>query len=248
MSSLEFLNILICINIDDDGFFRGQFNVIKTYVARYTRYSVPSAVLVLFAASSLSQFIVDGPQFARLSSETAHCRSNGWLNLLFIQHYVKPTDTCLNHMWYLEADLLMFYMAPFFVYLLWMFRHRSVKLIVCIILLLQFYSFWKIKGCDKVFSLQCNDNLIFFFRPKPSYVEFYKHVKHRLPQYLCGILTGFAMHSTGTGRFFKRSRVTIGWLLSIGFMTTHVFYQFSPSHSILGKKFYISVSRELWTA
>lgn len=82
------------------------------------------------------------------------------------------------------------------------------------------------------------------------YIEYYKHIKFRLPQYLCGVITGFMMHKATSSRRSNPSTygIAVGWILSIGFMLTHVFYRLYPQYSAVGRTIYDSVFRELWAA
>lgn len=75
----------------------------------------------------------------------------------------------------------------------------------------------------------------------------YKQTQYRLAQYLIGTLTGYIIY---TSRKSQLPRIVIffGWLLSIGFLVSHVFYRLRPSHSVVGRILYDSLYREFWTA
>lgn len=76
----------------------------------------------------------------------------------------------------------------------------------------------------------------------------YKNPLYRLSQYLCGIFTGFLMYTGNNQRStINNKQIIVGWILSIGYLTTNYVYILIPS-GLIAHNVYNSISRDLWAA
>lgn len=79
-------------------------------------------------------------------------------------------------------------------------------------------------------------------------IQIYKQTQYRLAEYLVGVIAGYLMYtSAGRKSKLKKSFVTTFWIISIGFITFHVFCPLKPKKFDAGGFVYESIYRELWT-
>lgn len=135
------MKIQICLPFQS---FSKQFNPLKVYINRYLRYFPAVALLVLFFASSLPRFIIDGPHFSELTYNAYKCKKWWWSSFLFIQNYANNNENCLNHTWYLSADFQLFLLTPVIVCVLRKYGRKFVGVIVAVIVLLQCLTFYEL--------------------------------------------------------------------------------------------------------
>ncbi|XP_038121411.1 nose resistant to fluoxetine protein 6 [Culex quinquefasciatus] len=66
---------------------------------------LPVYLFVMLVTATLYRRIQLGPLYDRIVGiEANNCRNNWWVNLLFLNNYVKVNETCVQPSWYLSAD------------------------------------------------------------------------------------------------------------------------------------------------
>ena len=85
------------------------------YLHRYLRITLPHVGLMLLA-TGLWAHIGDGPFY--FQGTDAYCKSNWWINLLYLNNFIDISHQCVGWNWYLMVDMQFFIFAPFVVYLL----------------------------------------------------------------------------------------------------------------------------------
>lgn len=77
---------------------------IKATVYRYVRLMPLMTFFLMFHASWLHH-LDSGPFWDTMNfSERQFCRSNWWINILFLNNYFSGDFKCLVHSWYLSTD------------------------------------------------------------------------------------------------------------------------------------------------
>ena len=91
------------------------------------RLTIPLAFVVGFAAT-FYRGLVSGPLAGYFSADEG-CIENWWHNLLYINIYVDKTErvSCLEHTWYLAADMTLFAASPIVVLPLYYWRKWGLR-------------------------------------------------------------------------------------------------------------------------
>lgn len=77
---------------------------IKAVALRYIRL-VPLLIFMILLHSTWLYRIGDGPFWeANVLGDREHCRENWWLNLIFLNNYIRVDRMCMFHSWYLATD------------------------------------------------------------------------------------------------------------------------------------------------
>lgn len=77
---------------------------VKAVIARYMRL-VPLLILTIAVHATWLRKLGDGPFWSGfVGVEKKFCRENWWINLLFLNNYVKVDEMCVFHSWYLATD------------------------------------------------------------------------------------------------------------------------------------------------
>lgn len=64
---------------------------------------------------------------------------------------------------------------------------------------------------------------------------------------MIGVIGGFLIFDRKSSGNLNRVVVNVFWLMSLGFITSHVFFKLKPVDSRVGRLLYDSVYRELWS-
>lgn len=82
------------------------------YLHRYIRLAPLLAFVVLLYAGALP-LLGRGPLWPQLeTSQSANCRSNWWVTVLFIHNYYNNRAMCVGHSWYLAVDFQLYALSP----------------------------------------------------------------------------------------------------------------------------------------
>lgn len=100
--------------------------------ARYVRLTPVFAFLVFFYASMFNH-IATGPLWKLIvTPETADCRKNWWINILYLNNYISTDHMCMVHSWYLSCDFHYFIVGIFLILLIR--RNRRLGLTILSVL------------------------------------------------------------------------------------------------------------------
>lgn len=96
--------------------------------ARYVRLT-PLFAFVGFFYASMFNHIGTGPLWKLIvTPETVDCRSNWWVNILYLNNYVDEDHMCMVHSWYLACDFHYFIIGIFLILLIR--RNRRLGVII----------------------------------------------------------------------------------------------------------------------
>ncbi|XP_022204281.2 nose resistant to fluoxetine protein 6 [Nilaparvata lugens] len=110
-----------------------KFNIFSLIFLRYFRIMPVYAFMIGLYAFILA-YLGNGPLWnLKVGLESANCRENWWLNLLFLNNYFNTEKECLLLSWYIACDMHFFIIGSFIVYYLW--KNPKIGEIICIIVL-----------------------------------------------------------------------------------------------------------------
>jgi peptidoglycan/LPS O-acetylase OafA/YrhL len=91
----------------------GWMLFLKAVVLRYIRFA-PLLLLTILMHSTWLYRVGSGPLWDKVNfAERQFCRQNWWINMLFLDNYVRVEEKCLIHSWYLAADFQLSALAIF---------------------------------------------------------------------------------------------------------------------------------------
>ncbi|GFS49212.1 nose resistant to fluoxetine protein 6, partial [Nephila pilipes] len=90
----------------------GKINIFLYIIRRFLRL-YPSVLLVLGVMFFLP-WLASGPFWSELPGvEVDNCRKSWWANLLFINNWRPVNEMCMQHSWYISADMQLHIIAVF---------------------------------------------------------------------------------------------------------------------------------------
>lgn len=91
----------------------GWLLFLKAVVLRYIRFA-PLLLLTILMHSTWLYRVGSGPLWDKVNfAERQFCRQNWWINMLFLDNYMRVEEKCLIHSWYLAADFQLSAVAIF---------------------------------------------------------------------------------------------------------------------------------------
>lgn len=200
--------------------FRNKINLLKLYIKRYVRITVPLAACIIFVLGFFMH-LSNGPLWKSINTFHLNlCEHWWWTTLLYVANHVNPGKYCFWHSWYLQVDMQLYFISPIILYPLWIFRKRiaymipSILLIACstVIFVFVFYLTYKLRVSHLAETNGIKD------------VKVYTATYGRIDSWMMGILIGYIMH-TIEGRTIRLSKVFVmaGWTLTTLIIAAVVF-------------------------
>ena len=110
----------------------GKLNLFAFYFHRYWRMT-PLMMVVIGICANVLPYLAGGPRWAEATSMyDSTCRSNWWLNALYLHNFVNTPQMCLNHTWFSAVDMQFYIISP--VILLVLYKNRLFGLILIALL------------------------------------------------------------------------------------------------------------------
>ncbi|RZF41909.1 hypothetical protein LSTR_LSTR005677 [Laodelphax striatellus] len=110
-----------------------KFNIFSLIFLRYFRI-MPVYAFMIGTYAFVLAYLGNGPLWnLKVGLESANCRENWWLNLLFLNNYIHTEKECLLLSWYIACDMHFFIIGSFLIYYLW--KNPKIGEIICIIVL-----------------------------------------------------------------------------------------------------------------
>ncbi|CAD6192910.1 unnamed protein product [Caenorhabditis auriculariae] len=85
---------------------------VMLYLHRVLRLSPPYYATILFYSFVFTSMLHDMPKFLTPNIHIDQCRSNFYLNLLYVNNLIDPANICYVVSWYLATDLQIFLLTP----------------------------------------------------------------------------------------------------------------------------------------
>ncbi|XP_065347195.1 nose resistant to fluoxetine protein 6-like [Cloeon dipterum] len=92
---------------------RQSFDVLKFYLYRYLRLTVPLAVMVAFYLTVLNH-LGNGPYWYTLMGQRmiSTCQQNWWQVLAYVNNYIGIDKQCVEQSWYTSVDMQLALLSP----------------------------------------------------------------------------------------------------------------------------------------
>ncbi|KAI6183960.1 hypothetical protein M3Y97_00544800 [Aphelenchoides bicaudatus] len=183
------------------------------YVRRYLRLT-PVYVFVMVLEITIFSYISEGPFWRPI--ETNFCKNSWWVNLLYLNNFIKQDDSCMGWSWYLANDFQFYCFAPILIILLYKFRTGGVLFgvlcivassIVTVLITIQ-------KGYPPAPLLTTKLQIVTILNE--YWVDLYVKPYVRCGPYIIGCLTGYLLLEKDRPIFkFNTVKWIVCWLLSI---------------------------------
>ncbi|XP_065331425.1 nose resistant to fluoxetine protein 6-like [Cloeon dipterum] len=236
--------LTVYIPLMDDSKGR-KFNVLKYYIYRYLRITIPLAVAIWFV-STTSIYFGKGPTWTlgfRTSMQV--CRENWWANILYISNYFF--DFCMGHTWYLCVDMQLALLAPLIIYPL--IKWPKYGLVAIFVLTLG--------SIAAVFAVTYTEDLPWTSQfnvdasKSQRYLEIiYINTPMRASPYLIGMALGYVL-SKKYHVSIPKWGVALGWLASTALALSVIFLILIPYsegyvENALEAAFFSSLHKPAW--
>lgn len=110
----------------------GKLNLFAFYFHRYWRMT-PLMMVAIGICANVLPYLAGGPRWTEATSMyDSTCRSNWWLNALYLHNFVNTPQMCLNHTWFSAVDMQFYMISP--VILLVLYKNRLFGLILIALL------------------------------------------------------------------------------------------------------------------
>ncbi|XP_044728392.1 nose resistant to fluoxetine protein 6-like [Chrysoperla carnea] len=224
------------------------------YLHRYIRLTVGLFVVLLLAltifyklgSGPLWHFVLD--KFGFLG----YCKNYWWSQLLYIQNYVNPNESCMIHTWYLSVDMQLYVLSPLILYPMWRWKKFAHTVIPILLLVLHISTFLIVYS--KNLKLKYLSPIESTLEDVHNWNTYYYSPTHtRAITWLMGVLLGHFIYNLKTPKKLKRKFVIFMWIGSLILMLSmvlvvHPLTVDDYSKEIPWDPLYITFSRPLWSA
>ncbi|ALC49556.1 CG14204, partial [Drosophila busckii] len=218
---------------------KGKLNFPMMYLHRYLRLT-PVLGVAIMVYMKILPIIGNGPLYdGVIPSVVQDCQKYWYWTLVYMQNYAV-TDMCLQHTWYLAADMQLYIISPIFIFGLYFWGRKAVAAIVTFMLLLV--------ACFITTMVINKYTLVLLQNGRQLYQPTHLHAS----PWIVGLLFGYYLHRT-VGKTYNLSKLTvwIGWIICLGLIFTCIFalYPYSAYNMNLptiNEAFYISLNRIAW--
>ncbi|XP_045494785.1 O-acyltransferase like protein-like [Colias croceus] len=219
------------------------------YIQRILRLFPLLGAIILLEASFFHR-ITDGPFWMSVATNTDRCRTNWWSTLLYIQNYVHPIETCIEHSWYLAIDMQLHIISP--LVLFWVLSGKR-KLIwtgllgglLAILTASTIFNF--------MLNMQSSNASIIRVEEMDYYMtNYYKNTLTRASPFFYGMILGYILSELKGQKVKIRWYVAgIFWIVSLGmfaviFYFTYRIMQLDWNNQLFDNLFN-SFSRTIWS-
>uniref|UniRef100_A0A182PVM8 Acyltransferase 3 domain-containing protein n=1 Tax=Anopheles epiroticus TaxID=199890 RepID=A0A182PVM8_9DIPT len=229
----------------------------KGIVMRYVRIFPVLFVVWLYQVSWFDWFARGPGDYRYFALEKDYCRTNGWLNFLFLNNYFKSNEMCMQQTWHLTADF-QFFLAGLPLLIL---INRHPRLLWPLISLTTVFSiaapiatlyYHKLPGVILVNFKQ----LRFIFYVHPALLNDYMLFHPHTSSYFSGLFAGLAYHRYRTASVPLLAGGTTATLLKwvppamvlLQALLAPLLYGLDYSEPILWNAIYGAVHRCCWGA
>ncbi|XP_077486468.1 nose resistant to fluoxetine protein 6-like [Amblyomma americanum] len=186
---------------------------VEAVARRYIRLTCPVMVVVL--AAFLLPLLADGPADTELLAEQLNgCYTSWWTLLVHANDFMPLRQMCLNHLWYVAADMQIFVAVALPLAIL-LKRHRKAAFVLAFLVATSFASLaaaqtyvWHL-----FHGITFGNNDIRRFSNTLEYIHFKPFV--HVPTYACGTVCGFLAANVKEKRLSQGTKAFL-WILSAG--------------------------------
>ncbi|XP_055529256.1 nose resistant to fluoxetine protein 6-like [Wyeomyia smithii] len=232
----------------------GALGMILIVTFRYIRLTPVYALVLLFEATWFVR-AQDGPFWRRAAeTELTYCRRNWWINLLYLNNYLRLDQPCMQHSWYLACDFQLSIIGVILVTLMLRLPKLKVKLLVTAavisFIIPSVVIYWNAFDGATIFS---PEGRRFVFWYDVGYHKTYLPMHMNLNMYIYGVIVGVlywkikkANINLGSNRIFRVTWYLLFLVWPVLFLSGQHFYTHDYSKPSLWMAVYFTVARGLW--
>lgn len=190
---------------------------------RYCRITIPLAAAILFNVA-IYMHLSDGPFWKLVGDKlTNFCVEGWWTNLIYLANYLRPTQLCFGHSWYLMVDMQLYVLSPLVLYPIWRWKKRVGLMILLIFAVAS-------SSVIYIMVMYFKHNLRTTITPDTASLKeqlVYTKPTGRLGPWMMGILAGYLIHlSEGRTIRIPSKLVSLGWTLATVLFFAVIFLQY----------------------
>ncbi|XP_055620346.1 nose resistant to fluoxetine protein 6-like [Toxorhynchites rutilus septentrionalis] len=208
--------------------------IVLVTVNRYIRLTPVYAVVLLFEATWFIR-LLDGPMWRTgVEPHLTFCRRNWWINLLYLNNYMKLEEPCMQHSWYLACDFQLSFIGLILVTLILRMPRIKIPLLATMtavsLIIPALVVYQNAFEGVLIFSPEAKR---FVFLYEKAYQLAYLPAHMNFNMYIWGVMVGLLYYklkslsyNLGSKMFFR-----VIWYLC---------FIISPAMFLLGKLFYVN--------
>ncbi|KAI1289959.1 Nose resistant to fluoxetine protein 6 [Halotydeus destructor] len=230
---------------------RGKFNLLYYYVHRYLRMT-PLMMVVIGYCATLLRYTGHGPGWREsIAMYDGWCRSNWWLNALYLHNFFDRTNMCLSHSWYSAVDMQLYIMAPIVIIPLYKKPKLGLSIVAAILATSMAITAY-LTFTNNFPAVPYINDLV----PQDIVNEYYGaiYIKPytRVGPYLVGMVLGYILYTMDGKLHLSQNQSRLGWLIAtvanlgvlFAMAPANMGYLPSPSMAAL----YSATSRTIWAS
>ncbi|XP_012257252.2 nose resistant to fluoxetine protein 6-like [Athalia rosae] len=196
----------------------GRFNFLAYITIRFLRLT-PLYMLVVFFNVTLLPLAGSGPYWeARIGLDRDNCAKNWWTNLLYINNYVNPEESCIFQSWYLSVDYHLYIFGLLVLWAFWQLPRRLGYTFLAGLIALGIAIPFYVTYTQNIQPMFLGLPFMGEVRKDPYFINYYIKSHMRIGPYMVGILAGAIVydHKGSTWRLSKAWSRLLFILLAVG--------------------------------
>ncbi|KAL4234454.1 hypothetical protein ACF0H5_006100 [Mactra antiquata] len=204
-----------------------KFNWFMFYFHRFWRLT-PPYMLVLMIGTTLYKYVFTGAM--KVDGDSMYmitCRDNWWINLLYINNYVKTDEGCMGWSWYLANDMQLYIISPLLLVPLFYSKILggiiSGLFIVGAVVtsgLISYHGGYLAQGIPQAGP-----------QPEDFQKHYYVPVWTRFGPYIVGLVTGYILYKTKCQCRIPKVLNIILWVICFGTICAIVYGPYSDGET-----------------
>ncbi|XP_062550044.1 nose resistant to fluoxetine protein 6-like [Armigeres subalbatus] len=248
--------ILMAVNLLDSMGKQDTFrwSLLWDKVSNRLKRILPLYLFVIMVTATIYRHLRLGPLHDRIVTvESKNCQQNWWINLLFLNNYLKADETCVQPSWYLSADFQFYLFAM--VALMTIKRYpSSTKYWVCFMISLNLLGpgliMW-IRGLPPLMATGTRPVLL-LFTDDDWFARLYKPFHTSSAGYFYGVLAGMVYHRVkpigeefANRKVFKTVKILAILVVVICYVPSYLIYDIHWK-SVFWMPLYGSIAKNCW--
>ncbi|XP_065086709.1 uncharacterized protein LOC135708531 [Ochlerotatus camptorhynchus] len=248
--------ILLAVNLLDSMSKQSSFrwSLLWEKVTNRLKRILPLYLFIIMVTATIFRHLRIGPLYDRIIAvESKNCQENWWVNLLFLNNYLKSNETCVQPSWYLSADF-QFYLIGMIALMTIQRYPRSAKYwivsMVSLSLLGPGLAMW-IEALPPLMATGTRPVLL-LFTDDEWFARLYKPFHTSSAGYFYGVLAGMMYHRVKSAgdefvnwKVFKAVKILSLMVVVICYAPAYLIYDTNwASYSWM--PFYGSIAKNCW--
>ncbi|XP_055533192.1 nose resistant to fluoxetine protein 6-like [Wyeomyia smithii] len=190
--------ILLAVNLQDalENDVTSRWKLLVNKLKTRLKRIFPLYLFVILLTASVFRHLKLGPLHGRIIGvESQNCRWNWWINVLFLNNYVKVEETCIQPSWYLSADF-QFFTFGLLVLASMKWYPRSTKYWIVTMILINFLGPGLTMWISELPPLMATGTrpVLLLFTDDEWFARLYKPFHTSSAGYFYGVLAGVVYH------------------------------------------------------